>query len=157
VISPSTAAASSSSIASSFSSGDDVGRNRLIAANPACTDFDGMTRTVFSLSAAACSAVRTTFELFGRTRTVSVGTASIASRMSAADGFIDCPPSMTRVAPRLSNSRRLPRPGQTATRPVSSVAMAGALSRSRSSRCAVCTCMFAISTPSTTPSACARA
>ena len=32
---------------------------------------------------------------------------------------------MTRVAPRLSNSRRFPRPGHTATSPVSSVASAG--------------------------------
>ena len=42
-----------------------------------------------------------------------------------ADGFIDWPPSITRVAPRLSKSRRFPRPGQTATSPVSSVAMRG--------------------------------
>ena len=105
-------------------------------------------RTALSLSVAACSAVRITFELFGSTRTWLLGTASIAARMSAADGFIDWPPSITRVAPRLSKRRLFPRPGHTATSPVTSVAAAvGAPSSSRSSRCAVWWCMFAISTP----------
>ena len=68
-----------------------------------------------------------TFALFGRTITSGAGVASIASRISAAEGFIVWPPSMTRVAPYCSKRRRLPRPGQTATRPVSSVVSAGSV------------------------------
>ena len=59
--------------------------------------------------------------MFGRTSTSSPGVASIAARMSAVDGFIVWPPSITRAAPKLSNRRRLPAPGTTATTPVSSV------------------------------------
>ena len=40
---------------------------------------------------------------------------SIAATSSAADGFIDCPPSTICVAPELSNSARLPAPATTAT------------------------------------------
>ena len=58
-----------------------------------------MTRTGLSVSFAACSAERMTFELFGRTRTSVAGVDSIAATMSAVDGFIVWPPSITRVAP----------------------------------------------------------
>ena len=58
-----------------------------------------MTRTGLSASLAACSAERITFELFGSTSTSVAGVASIAARMSAVEGFIVWPPSITRVAP----------------------------------------------------------
>ena len=95
--------------------------------------------------------------LFGRTSTSVAGVASIAATISSVDGFIVCPPSITRAAPYASKSRRFPAPGTTATMPVSSVCVGsgtspGTASSRRPERSSVCLCMFAISTPSIVPS-----
>ena len=84
--------ASSSRIACSFSSGEDVGTNLPIAANPACTDVEGITRTLFSAQPAACSAVRTTFELFGKDEDVLRGTASMPRGCRQPTGSSTGPP-----------------------------------------------------------------
>ena len=92
-----------------------------------------------------------TFLLFGSTIASAAASASIAATISAVAGFIDCPPS-TQTAPRLSKSRRLPAPAQTATTPQT----ASSAIRIRSARSAVWTCMFLTSTSSITPTAVAR-
>jgi hypothetical protein len=52
-----------------------------------------------STSFAACSAERITFALFGRTSTSVAGVAWIAATISAVEGFIVWPPSITFAAP----------------------------------------------------------
>ena len=113
-----------------------------------------MIRTFFSLSAADCSAVRMTFELFGRTST-SGGRYDV-------DRFEDvCRRGIHRL-PSLDDARRseaLEEAAVPATRAHGYEPCLESRDRtdeppsSRSSRCAVWWCMFAISTPSTTPTA----
>ena len=73
-------------------------------------------RAGFDVAPTACSAARITFLLLGRTTASRAASASTAATMSAVAGFMDWPPS-TQTAPRLSKSRRLPAPAQTATTP----------------------------------------
>ena len=76
-------------------SGELVGRNATIAASPACTDVDGTTRTSFSLSCGGLLCGQDHVGVVRKDEHVVRRSASIAARMSAADGFIDWPPSMT--------------------------------------------------------------
>ena len=107
--------ASASSIASAFASASFALSNATSAARPAGIESVRMTCTSFVARSAACSAARMTFELLGSTKTEGAFVRSMAATRSAADGFIDCPPSTICVAPELSNNARLPAPATTAT------------------------------------------
>ena len=77
--------------------------------------------TIISLSVynlAACSAVKMTFPLFGKTKILSALTLSKASIRSFADGFMLCPPSTISSVPRDKNVSFIPFPAATATIPV---------------------------------------
>ncbi len=70
-----------------------------IAASPAGIDVVGTTSTVRSAFAAACSAARTMFELFGRMMASSASSDCTARSRSAVDGFIVWPPSTIEIGP----------------------------------------------------------
>ena len=108
-----------SRIAASFSSADRDASNANAPAIPSGTEAVPITRTSFVDSAAAFSAAKRTFGLFGSTITCSAFTAVIASRIWPTEGFIVCSPSITIAAPSLRRMSRLPAPCATAMRPTS--------------------------------------
>ena len=78
----------------------------------------GTTQTDLSVRSSTRSATGLMFPLLGRMMTESERTASTASTSSAVDGFMDCPPAMSRCTPRERKILPMPSPVATATTPV---------------------------------------
>ena len=127
-----------------------------MAVMPCGIFFVGSMITCFSESGAACSAAIMIFLLFGRTKTTSAGTASIAWSRSSVEGFIVWPPRTSWSTPRSVNTLSKPSPAATATNP--NFFSGSAITRSRgasavpSTTFAVCCSrMFSIFTVSSGP------
>ena len=106
-------------MASSFSSTVPSGLNASAAEIPSGTLLEGITRKFLVVKPFACSAAKMMFLLFGNTNTFLAGILSAALAMSAALGFIVCPPSIIWSTYKSLNRSAMPFPGATATIPCS--------------------------------------
>ena len=153
VTAPVATPSAASCMAGRFSSAPRDASNATSAARPACSDRVGTTRAVFDACSAACSAARITLPLFGST-TTSRPRARLDRRERARPSTgSSCGRRRRRSRRSSRTARRFPAPADDRDDRRRPPGRRGRSASRRSSRCCVCACMFAISTPSIVPRA----